>query len=92
MMKTSLMKQPKEKWPAQKVYQRISLVKQDVSELNRTMNAIDGERRRLLFLKRDLQNKISKKNKYLNKLNEQLKEVLCQTSSGRTSTLGIQTS
>lgn len=64
----------KEQWPAQKVYQRISLVKRDVASLNRDLNAIDGEINYLRHRKKTLRAKISKKGLYLNQLNIQLHE------------------
>lgn len=75
-------REPKVRWTAQKVYQRISLVKRDVSELNKDMNRIDGAIRDLVNRKWTLQRKISKKGLYLNQLKEQLKE--CTTISAPT--------
>lgn len=76
------MREPKVRWGAQKVYQRISLAKRDVSELNQEMNSIDGAIRNLVSRKWTLQRKISKKAKYLNQLKEQLEQ--CRTISVQT--------
>jgi chromosome segregation ATPase len=75
------MREPKVRWEAQKVYQRISLVKRDVSEINQEMNRIDGMLRDLVSRKWTLQRKVSKKAKYLNKLKEQLEECRTKTVS-----------
>lgn len=72
-------REPKVRWTAQKVYQRISLVKRDVSDLNKEMNRVDGAIRDLVNRKWALQRKLSKKGLYLNKLKEQLEE--CKTIS-----------
>jgi len=69
-------KEPKEKWPAQKVYHRMSFVKRDIAEINREMIAIDGAKRDLEEKKKALIRKITNKWKYFRQLNAQLKETL----------------
>ncbi len=71
-------REPKEKWSVQRVYQRISLVKRDMSGLNRDMNEIDGMVNHLRHQKMIIRGKISKKGKYLRQLGEQLNEVKCK--------------
>lgn len=78
-------REPKVRWSTQKVYQRISIVKRDVSDINREMNRIDGAIRDLVNRKWALQRKVSKKGKYLNQLKEQLEECRMKISSEVTS-------
>lgn len=69
-------KEPKEKWPAQKVYHRIAIVKKDIAQFNREMLAIDGQVRFLFEKKAAVRRRISNKWKYLRQLQLQLKETL----------------
>ena len=65
---------PKVKWSAQKVYQKMSIVRKDIFELNREMNSIDGIIRDHTQRKQHIKRKISNKSRYLHQLKEQLKE------------------
>ena len=63
-------------WPKEKVYQRISWIKGDIAQLNRTLNYLQGRENEINEQRKNTKTKLSNKWKYLRQLTEQLKEVL----------------
>lgn len=66
--------EPKKNWDKQKVYRQISIVKRDIAQLNRELNAYQGKLHVIILEKTANMRRVKNKWKYLRQLQSQLVE------------------